>query len=110
MRKREYKAELCEFGEMVWAKHKRIGRRAHRAKEELLSARAVPGIWFGIHEETGENLVAMLGARAPVIKVRTVARRLEDERWNKEALLAVEAEPRCPHPRMPESDQVPTPG
>ena len=93
MHRREYKVELCAFGEMVGAKPKRTGRRAHRANEEPLSARAVPGIWLGIHEETGENLVAMLGARAPVIRVRTVARRPEDERWNKEALLAVVAEP-----------------
>ena len=50
-----------------------------------------------MHEETGENLVALLRPNAPVIRVRTIARRPIDERWVAESVLGVCAEtPKTP--------------
>ena len=68
------------------------------------------GIWLGVHEETGENLVALLKPHAPVILVRTIARRPVDERWDAESVSGVKAEPGRPHPRMSENTEVLTRG
>ena len=61
MFQREYKGELVEFGERVWAKTRTTGRRQDKKKENPLGARAMPGVWVGIHEETGEHLVRSKG-------------------------------------------------
>ena len=63
-----------------------------------------------MHEETGENLVALMKPNAPVIRVRTIARRPIDERWVAESVFGVRAEPRRPHPKMPENTEVLTHG
>ena len=47
---------------------------------------------------------------APVIRVRTIARRPIDERWIAKSVLGIRAEPRRPHPRMPENTEVLTHG
>ena len=107
---KDYRGDLVEFGECVWAKPKRTGRKALRYQEDPMGPRGVQGVWLGIHEETGENLVALLGPKAPVISVRAIAHKPEDERWSKEDALGIEAEPRCPHPRMSENSTVLTHG
>ena len=101
---------LAEIGECVWAKPKRTGKKALKHQEDPLGARGVQGVRLGVHEETGENLVALLRPNAPVIRVRTIARRPIDERWVAESVLGVRAEPRRPHPRMPENTEVLTHG
>ena len=107
---KDYRGDLVEFGECVWAKPKRTGRKALRYQEDPMGPRGVHGVWLGIQEETGENLVALLGPKAPVIRVRAIAHKPEDERWSKEDALGIEAEPRCPHSRMPDNSTVLTHG
>ena len=52
----------------------------------------------------------MMKPHAPVIRVRTIARRPIDERWIAENVLGIQAEPRRPHPRMPGNTEVLTHG
>lgn len=59
-----------------------------------------------VHEETGDNLVAIHGVGSPVIGVRTVGRRPADERWSRDTVVANSAEPRCPNPKIPDSSSV----
>ena len=78
----------------MWAKPKRTGRKVLKHQEDPLGARGVRGGWLGVHEETGENLVALLKPNAPVIRVRTIARRPIDERWVAESVIGVSRTPK----------------
>ena len=64
----------------MWVKPKKSGRKVNRDREDPMAARGLEGVWLGVHEETGENLVGLLTQGGPVIRVRTIARRPEDER------------------------------
>ena len=76
-----------EFGEQVWAKTPEY--RNHRKRS--LQERSVAGTWLGIWGPTGENIVAIeLGH---VVKVRTVNRRLEAERWSSNIIDFLQATP-----------------
>ena len=77
---KEYGGDLAEIRECVWAKPKHTGRKVFKHQEDPLGARGVQGVWLGVHEETGENLVALMKPSASVIRVRTIARRPIDER------------------------------
>ena len=90
---KHFTGKLLEFGEMVWAKPMRKSPR-----KRSLKPRVVPGIWLGIHPKTGEHRVALLEG-GPVIRVRTVLRRPDSEKWNLKELHGIIATPRRPNPK-----------
>ena len=73
--RREYKGQVIEFGEMIWAKPRVLPRTGGGRRPVGLEPRAVPAIWVGIYEPTGENLVIAIDGHKPAFRVRTVARR-----------------------------------
>ena len=86
---------MLEFAEQVLAKP----LRAHKTRKKLsLKSKWVFGTWLGLTAKANEHLVALPGG-GPVIRVRTVKRRSEDERWNAERVLEVKATPRRPNPK-----------
>ena len=66
----------------------------------------LPIIWLGINPKTGENTVALLSG-GPVVRVRTVIRRPESERWNALDILQIKATPKRPKP-LNDEQQEPT--
>jgi hypothetical protein len=78
---RACKQALVEFGEMVYAKPLRIS--AGNRERANLEARWFKGIWVGIHDRTGEHLIAKSDG-GPVVRVRTIKRLVEAQRWNSE--------------------------
>ena len=89
---KNFNGKVAEFGEMVFAKPLRKASR-----KRALKSRVVSGIWLGIHPKTGEHRVALLGG-GPVIRVRTIIRRPDSEKWNAEEVGKLTATPRQPNP------------
>ena len=52
-----------------------------------------------------ENIVAFLGSEGQVIRVCTVFRRPESERWDAEEILKIRATPRRPNPLNVEQEE-----
>ena len=79
---------VMKFGDMVHAKPlmKQARKRSFRIK-------TVMGIWLGILLRTGEHGVALLGG-APVIRVRTVIRVPDSEKWKADEIASVRATPK----------------
>ena len=94
---KNYEGVVCEFGELIWAKPRATWRR-DRSQPSALASRAFPGVWVGVCERTGENLVLSLAGFKAVVRVRTVMRRPLGERWSAEAVLSCVATPRVPDP------------
>ena len=92
---KDCRAPLVEFGERILAKPMRTPKSR---KKLSLKARWIEGVWVGSTRHSKEHLVALDDGGA-VIKVRTVKRRLESERWSEEAIKAVRATPRHPNPK-----------
>lgn len=93
---------LIEFGEQVLAKplrQKKIKRKVS------LASRWIYGTWVGITARTGEHL-GVLAEGGPVIRVRTVIRRPEAQRWSAQAIKDIVATPQKPNPKNPEQAQV----
>ena len=91
--------KVLEFGEMVFAKPLRKDARKRSLKSKVL-----PGIWLGLNSKTRSNIVALFGG-GPVIRVRTVFRRPESERWDAEEILKIRAAPRRPNPFNDEQEE-----
>ena len=75
LRGRKMHAELVEFGECILyqpLKHLELGKA---------EPRWMPGIFLGIKLNSSEKVIATEGG---IIKVRTIRRKLEAERWNAE--------------------------
>ena len=64
-----------------------------------MQSRCAPATWVGAVEATGENIVVANGPEGAAFRVRTVARRPLEERWDAEASLAMTATARVPAPR-----------
>ena len=79
-------------------------RKASRGKKKL-AARSLPGVWLGVYPRTGEHIIALETGEA--IRVRTVHRLAEADRWSMEAVLAVNALPRRPNPNAGEREPLP---
>ena len=85
---RKFHRALVEFGECVLAKPRRNLQRGV-VRPATLAPRWVRGIWLGINHRTGEHVVAMDPVENPeqfVIKVRTIRRVPEQERWRRELI------------------------
>ena len=89
-RGRDFKKEVCEFGECVWyLKPKSKGKKK-------LQSRWASGIWLGIWDESSEIII---GTNEGCIKVRTVRRKGTDtERWNVVQIQEMKGTPWEPTP------------
>ena len=99
---------VLEIGEQVMAEPLR-GRKSQ--KKLSLKARWVFATWVGMDAKTNEHVVVIGEGRA-AIRVRTVLRRPASDRWNVDAVKAMQASPRVPNPEnlrqaevMPERDE-----
>ena len=86
---------FIEFGEQVLAKPLRQKKTNRKIS---LATRWITGTWIGLTDRSGENLVALPGG-GPVIRVRTVIRKPESERWSPIAVREIKAIPRAPNPK-----------
>ena len=104
---KNYSGTVVEFGERVFGKlalkRPATKRKAKRGKQKL-AARSVEGTWVGIYPRTGEHIVVRKDGEA--IRVRTVHRVVEQERWNSEMLRAVRATPRLPNPDAKDKAEI----
>ena len=94
---RSCKQELVEFGELVWAKPLRQSAGKERKKINL-EARWFKAVWVGVHVWSTEHVVIREGS-GPAVKVRTIKRMTEQERWNYGEIDRIVARPRRPDPR-----------
>ena len=65
------------------------------------------GIWLGIEPRTGEHRVALLEG-GPVIRVRTVIRVPDSEKWKADEIAKLRATPRKPNPLDEEQTETKT--
>ena len=86
---------VVEFGEQILDKPM---RSPQSNRKRSLMSKWVHGTWLGVTRDTGENLVALEGGGA-VIRVRTIQRKPEVNRWSEKALKEIQATPREPNPR-----------
>jgi len=96
---RPWKGKLVEFGEQVWAKMVKPKSRSKLAKK--VQAKFIRATWVGITERTGEHRVISRSGKA--FRVRTIKRVPIEKRWNKDALMNIEATPRMPDPAKGET-------
>ena len=75
----KFQSPLLNFGEAVLAKES-------GAQEGTLGSAWDPGIWMGRSTRTNEHLV---GTRTGVIRAKTVKRRLEPRKWDRELYEAM---------------------
>ena len=98
---------IVELGERVFAKlslkRPATKRKAKHGKRKL-AARSVEGIWAGIYPRTGEHLVIRHDGEA--IRVRTIHRVVEQERWNVDMIRGVRATPRRPNPDLEAKEDI----
>ena len=85
---------VLEIGEQVMAKPLR-GRKSQ--KKLSLKERWVFATWDGIDATTNAHVV-VIGEGGPAIRVRTVLRRPASDRWNVDAVKAMQASLRVPNP------------
>ena len=85
---------LLEFGEQVLAKPLRAPKTCN---ELSLRSKWVFGTWLGVASRTNEHLVALADGGA-VVRVRTVKKRPEDDRWSGDQIRKIIASPRAPNP------------
>lgn len=90
-----------EFGEQVLAKSK---RKPKSNRKQSLKSQWIEGSWFGFTRCSKEHLVAMLNG-GPVIKVRTVERRMMSERYSEAHIAGIRATPRAPNLRDAKQEQ-----
>ena len=96
------KQKHVEFGEQVLIVPKRKMKVKRRAQ---LRARVLPATWVGIAKRSNEHTV-ILESGGPAVRVRTIRRRPEADRWDMEALKEIKARPRAPNTHRPEQEQV----
>ena len=90
---KEFNGKVIEFGEVVYAKPLKKPTR-----KRSLKSRAALGVWLGMDGRTGEHRVALKDG-GPVIRVRTIIRVPDSEKWSAEHIAKVVATPRQPNPR-----------
>ena len=105
---RSWNGYLAEMGEQVMGKLalKRPAnvKKTKRGKKKL-EARCVKGTWVGIYPRTGEHILVTTAGDA--IRVRTIHRLVEEERWNADVVLAIRSTPRKPCPSAGHADPMP---
>ena len=99
---REAPPSQFEFGEHVFA---RFAPKRPQAKRKVpLAPRSTQGTWVGAHEATIENIVALQSGKA--VRVRIAFRRPEEERWNLDRILKIQATFVSPNPSTPNEPMI----
>ena len=91
---REATRGIAEVGEQVIAKPR---RKPQSNRKRALHSRLVHGTWVGTVAKTGEHKVALPDGGA-AIKVRTIKRVMEKDRWRQDKIEEIRATPRTPKP------------
>ena len=86
---------MAEFAECVLYVPLRGDSKAKQIAKINLEARFQRGVFLGLTDRSDEILVA---SSEGIRKARTIRRLPEEERWNKEQILAVRATPLQPNP------------
>lgn len=86
---RDALASQFEFGGQVLARF--AFTRAQAKMNVFLAPRSTYGTWVGIREAIVEHIVIFQSGEA--VRVRTVFRRPEEERWNLERIMKTQAIP-----------------
>ena len=86
---------IMEFGEQVLAKPL---RSIKSRRKKSLKSKWVFGTWVGATSRSSEHLVILREGGA-AIRVRSVKRRPEDERWCAQAIKDIVASPKAPNPK-----------
>ena len=76
-------------------------RKVKKGKRKL-AARSVKGTWVALFPCTGEHIIVLPSGEA--IRVRTIHRVPEEDRWDSAAVTAVRALPRRPVPQRGDVD------
>ena len=94
-----------EIGETVLAKlaTRRGGKMLSKQKKKLV-ARSIRAVWVGQVGRTGEHIV--VGPSGDAVRCRTIFRVPEDERWDKDRVLAILGTPRVPAPSKKDPDRI----
>ena len=92
---KDCRAPMLEFGERVLAKPKRNPRTTRKLS---LKSRWIEGTWVGSTRNSNEHLV-IVDDGGPAIRVRTVKRRSEADRWKPERIKSIIATPMNPNPK-----------
>ena len=88
--------KTLEFGEQVYAKPK---RRPSTNRKQALETRWKIGTWVGMTNRSNEHIVVVQDKDAEyAIRVRTVRRVSEDQRWNADAIQRITATVKVPIP------------
>ena len=97
---------IIEFGEAVLAKlaTRRVGKGRQKRQQKKLRGRCIAAIWVGQVSRTGEHIV--IGPNGDAVRCRTVFRRPQEERWNKELIKAVQGTPRLPAPSQKDPENI----
>ena len=105
---RSWNGYLAEMGEQVIGKlalKKPANAKKTKRGKKKLEARCIKGTWVGIYLRTGEHILVTTAGDA--IRVRTIHRLVEEERWNVDVVLAIQSTPRKPCPSAGHADPVP---
>ena len=91
-----------EFGEQVMGKLARQRmERGTRSKNTTvrrkLAERSIAATWVGVVERTGEHII-VANSTGKAVRVRTIRRLPEEERWSNELITNIRATPRYPNP------------
>ena len=89
---KKWGGNVVEFGEVALGKLARQGMQKTSNKgvpKRKLKTRWIEGIWLGLVERSGEHIIACNDGRA--VRVRSVKRVPEQNRWNHEKIFAVKA-------------------
>ena len=102
---KEWTGYAFNFGERVMGrlalKKPSTDRKEKRGKKKL-AARSLPGVYVGVYPRTGEHIIALETGEA--IRVRTVHRLAEADRWSMAAVMSVKALPRRANPNTEERE------
>ena len=95
LRGREFKIDVCEFGECVWyMKPGTVGKDKFDSKWE-------EGVWLGVVDSSGEKII---GTADGCIKVRSIKRKSGEDKWNKAMMESVRGVPWEVIPGHPERE------
>ena len=83
-RGREFNGDMCEMGERIWY------MKPGMTGKEKLESKWEDGIWVGVTDTSGEKIIA---TPQGCLKVRSVKRRPEEERWDIAALQDIKGVP-----------------
>ena len=93
------KVPIAIFGESVLY----LPLKTAKTLKEQAQPKMKKGIWLGVVERTEESII---GTEKGIVKCRTVSRRPEDSRWDKDMVIGLQGSPRSPVPGI-KGDHIP---